>query len=80
MRWGRGKVTIKETELEVTVTLKLSQEKLKEIFGVQGLKFTKKKADLLAEEILNNDDDWLRDIDEAFEDVVTNWLVEMFEE
>jgi hypothetical protein len=68
-----------EAKVTVDLTITIEQEQLEELFENYEIKFTKKKAKELAQDIRNNEDVWFSEIEEAFADIVGNWLQEMFD-
>lgn len=70
----------KEAKVSVTVKLELSEEQLRDIFESYDIKFTKKKVKELDGEINENEAVWLSDLEESFEEIIGNWINEMFDE
>ena len=73
-------MAVKEAKIAVTVTLELDEDRLRDMFENYEVKFTKKKVKELNEEINDNEADWITEMEEAFEEIVGNWLSEMFNE
>lgn len=69
-----------EAKVKVQVTLEINEEQLRDIFESYDIKFTKKKVKELNGEINDNEAVWFSDLEESFEEIVGNWLQEMFDE
>lgn len=73
-------MAVKEAKIEVTVTLELSEEQMRDIFESYDLKFTKKKVKELQEELDNAGDSVQMEMQEAFEEIIGNWVNDMCDE
>jgi hypothetical protein len=70
----------KEATLKINITLELSEDQLRDIFDSYDIKFTKKKVKELQQELDNAGDSVQMELEEAFEEIVGNWVNEFFSE
>jgi 5-methylthioribose kinase len=70
-----------EAKIEMTITMRLDEEQLRDIFDTFDIKFSKKKVKELQEE-LNQDFEqaYQAEFEEMFEEIVGNWLNDSFGE
>ena len=65
--------------IKFTVVFEIEEEELKELFESNEVKFSKKKAKELQEELNNTDVDVQEVLQEAFEEIVSEAIQELFE-
>lgn len=68
----------KTTDLKINLTFEIDEERLKEIFGEQDIKFTKKKAAEINDDFENSFDQ--SELNDAFEEAFVSFLVEYYGE
>lgn len=66
--------------LKLTLTFEMDEEQLRGIFEDRDIKFTKKKAKELQEELKDNYDSVQVDMEERFAEIVEEWIENQFEE
>jgi hypothetical protein len=65
--------------IKFTVVFEIEEEELKDLFESNEVKFSKKKAKELQEELNNTDVDVQGVLQEAFEEIVSETIQELFE-
>jgi|1185.fasta_scaffold131065_3 protein-tyrosine-phosphatase len=65
--------------LKFTITLEMDEEQLQDIFESRDIKFSKAKAKKLQKEMDNSLDTIQMDLDDKFEEIVDDWIQEIFE-
>jgi len=65
--------------IKFTVVFEIEEEELKELFESNEVKFSKKKAKEVQEELNNTDIDVQEVLQEAFEEIVSETIQELFE-
>lgn len=68
----------KTADLKIEVSFLIDEERLREIFEEQDIKFTKKKMAEVADDFENGFDQ--SELDEAFEEAFVSFLVEYYGE
>ena len=65
--------------IKVTVTFEMDEEQLRDLFESNDIKFTKKKAKDLQEELDFTEDSVQEQLEEQFEEIVDELIQEIFE-
>ena len=75
------KHTKKENEnmVKITLTFEMEEEQLKELFESCEVKYSKTKAKELQEELEGTHDDVQIQLEDSFEEIVTDMIQEIFE-
>ena len=73
-------MAVKEAKIKLTLTFEVDEEQLREIFENYEIKFTKKKAKELQDEMDYGLDNIQVDMEERFIEVVEEWIQNQFDE
>jgi|tagenome__1003787_1003787.scaffolds.fasta_scaffold20814518_2 hypothetical protein len=65
--------------IKFVVTFEIEEEELKDLFESNEIRFSKKKAKELQEELNNTDVDVQETLEETFQEVVSEIIQELFE-
>jgi hypothetical protein len=73
-------MAVKEANLKLTITFEMDEEQLRDIFESCDIKFTKKKAKELQDEMDYGQDGVQVDMEERFAEIVEEWISNQFDE
>jgi hypothetical protein len=65
--------------IKLTLTFEMDEEQLRDLFESSEIKFSKKKAQELQDELEGTHDDVQVQLEDSFEEVVTDMIQELFE-
>lgn len=65
--------------VKITLTFEMEEEQLRELFESCEVRFSKKKAQELQEELEGTHDDVQIQLEEPFEEIITDMIQELFE-
>lgn len=65
--------------IKITLTFEMEEEQLRELFESCEVKYSKKKANELQEELEGTHDDVQIQLEDSFEEIVTDMIQEIFE-
>jgi lipoate-protein ligase A len=65
--------------IKITLTFEMDEEQLKDMFEANEVKFSKKKAKELQEELEGTHDDVQIQLEDSFEEIVDEMIRELFE-
>jgi len=68
-----------EKMVKITLTFEMEEEQLRELFESCEVRYSKKKATELQEELEGTHDDVQIQLEDSFEEIVTDMIQELFE-